>query len=330
MSERNVTPLRLPGKLSPKMIVIGLIALAVIVLVSTSFFVVDQKEEGVVLFLGKMSRIVSPGLNFKLPFGIEKSYNVETQRVFKREFGFRSLQPGIETIYSTEDYSRESIMLTGDKNIVDVEWIIQYKIVDPVAWLFNVRNQEKTIRDISQSIINRLVGDRSILGVMGTERANIEIRGKDDMNARFEAYRLGIRVTTVALQDILPPAGAVRDAFEDVNKAEQDKEKLINEGNEAYNRAIPEAEGQAKRVIQEAKGYAAARVNESKGDVARFLSVLEEYNRAPDVTQARLYIEMYEEVFGQTETADTDLIDRNLKNFIPLKQLSNITGGDPR
>ena len=321
MSERNVTPMKFPGKVSPRMVVIILIVVGFIILISTSLFVVDQKEQGVVLFLGKLSRIVEPGLNAKIPFGIEKNYNVPTQLVFKREFGFRALQPGIETVYSTEDYSRESIMLTGDKNIVDVEWIIQYRIIDPVAWLFNVRDQEKTIRDMSQSVINLLVGDRDILGVMGTERANIEVLGKDLMNERFEAYKLGIRVSAVAMQDILPPAGAVRDAFEDVNKAEQDKERLINEGNEAYNRAIPEAEGKAKQLIQEAKGYGAARVNEAKGDVARFLSVLEEYQRSPDVTEARLYIEMYEEVFGQAETADTDLIDRNLKNFIPFKQL---------
>ncbi len=324
MSERNVTPLKFPGKVSPRMVVIILIVVGVIILISTTLFIVDQKEQGVVLFLGKLSRIVEPGLNVKLPLGLEKNYNVPTQLVFKREFGFRSLEPGIATIYSTEDYSRESIMLTGDKNIVDVEWIIQYRIIDPVAWLFNVRNQEKTIRDMSQSVINLLIGDRSILGVMGTERANIEILGKDLMNERFKGYSLGIRVSAVALQDILPPAGAVRDAFEDVNKAEQDKERLINEGNEAYNRAIPEAEGKAKQLVQEAKGYAAARVNEAQGDVARFLSVLEEYQRSPDVTETRLYIEMYEEVFGQTETANTDLIDRNLKSFIPLKLLTDI------
>jgi membrane protease subunit HflK len=328
MSERNVTPIRFPGKISPRMVVIIVVVIAILALVSTSFFVVDQKEQGVVLFLGKMSRIVEPGLNFKLPLGIEKNFNVPTQLVFKREFGFRTLQAGVDTLYSPDDFPRESIMLTGDKNIVDVEWIIQYRIDDPVAYLFNVQDQEKTIRDISQSAINLLVGDRSILGVMGTERPNIETLGRDLMNERFDTYGLGIRVTTVALQDILPPAGAVRDAFEDVNKAEQDKERFINEGNEAYNQAIPEAEGKAKQLIQEAKGYAAARVNKAKGDVARFLSVLTEYENAPEVTTSRLYIEMYEEVFGKAE--GTDLIDRNLQNFIPLKQLSDLTAGGAR
>jgi membrane protease subunit HflK len=328
MSERNVTPIKFPGKVSPKMIGIIIVVVLAIVLVSSSVFVVDQKEQGVVLRFGKLHRIVEPGLNFKIPFRIERNYNVPTQVVFKAEYGFRTETAGIETIYSARDYPGESIMLTGDKNIVDVEWIIQYRIVDPVAWLFNVRNQSKTIGDISQGVINQLVGDRTIFGVIGGERQNIEIHGKDLMNERFSSYNLGIHVTTVALQDILPPVGAVRDAFEDVNKAEQDKQRSINEGRESYNQAIPEEQGAAKRLIQEAKGYAAARVNQAKGDVARFKSVLTEYRRSPDVTTTRLYIEMYEEVFGK-ETG-TDLIDRNLQNFIPLKQLTDLSAGGER
>ena len=319
MSDKS--SMKFPNRISPRMIIIIAVVIAAIILISTSFFVVDQSEVGVVLRFGKIARIVDPGLNFKTPFGIEKNYNVPIQEVRKMEFGFRTIQAGIETVYSTADYSRESEMLTGDKNIVNVEWIIQYRIVDPVAWLFNVRDREKTIMDISQSVINLLVGDRTILGVMGTERPNIEARSIVRMNERFKEYGLGIRVNTVALQDVLPPTGPVRDAFEDVNKAEQDRSRLINEGNEAYNQAIPEAEGKAKRLIQQATGYGLARVNESKGDVARFLAVLKEYNNAPAVTKDRLYIEMFEEVFG-AETG-TDLIDKNLENFIPLKQLTD-------
>jgi membrane protease subunit HflK len=310
------------------MIIIIIVVIAAIILISTSFFVVDQREVGVVLRFGKHVRTVEPGLNFKAPFGIEQNENVEIQEIKKAEFGFRTIQAGVETIYSTADYSQESEMLTGDKNIVDVEWIIQYRIIDPKAWLFNVQDREKTIRDISQSVINLLVGDRTILGVMGTERTAIESLSQTRMNQKFDEYGLGIRVNTVALQDVLPPTGSVRDAFEDVNKAEQDREKLINEGNQAYNEAIPEAEGKAKRIIQQAAGYAAARVNEANGDVARFLAVLEEYNRAPEVTKDRLYIEMFEEVFA-TDTG-TDLIDRNLENFIPLKQLNELSAGGER
>ena len=210
-------------------------------------------------------------------------------------------------------------MLTGDLNIIDVEWIIQYQITDARAWLFNVEDQHKTIRDISQSVINMLVGDRTIFDVIGAERANIELQGQQLMNDLYKSYGLGVRVTTVKLQNIVPPKGSVQDAFEDVNKAIQDRSRLINEGKEAYNQAIPKASGEAQQTIQEAQGYATARVNQARGDVARFLAVLGEYRQAPDVVRTRLYYEMYDQVFGGAE--GTDLIDKNLKNFLPLKSM---------
>jgi membrane protease subunit HflK len=250
---------------------------------------------------------------------VERNYNVPTQRILKEEFGFRTLESGIVSTYSSQDYTNESIMLTGDLNIIDVEWIIQYQITDARAWLFGVEDQRKTIRDISQSVINMLVGDRTIFDVIGAERANIEIQGQDEMNKLYKSYGLGIRVTTVKLQNIVPPKGSVQDAFEDVNKAIQDRSRLINEGKEAYNQAIPKASGQAEQTIQEAQGYATERVNQARGDVSRFLAVLGEYRQAPDVVRTRLYYEMYDQVFGGA--AGTDLIDKNLKNFLPLKSM---------
>jgi membrane protease subunit HflK len=297
----------------------------VLIMLTTSFFIVDQKEQGVVLRFGKFSRLVEPGLHFKFPFGIEKKYNVPTQMVLKEEFGFRTEKPGVTTIYSERDFPSESIMLTGDLNIVDVEWIIQFRIFEPFNWLFKVENQTKTIRDISQSVINQLVGDRAILDVIGAERASIEQQGQDMMNEIFDTYELGIRVTTVKLQNIVPPAGSVQAAFEDVNKAIQDRSRLINEGKQAYNEIIPKAKGEAEQIIQQAKGYAVERINKAEGDVARFLHVLEEYRRNPSVTRTRLYFEMYEHVFAEVE--GTDLIDKNLKNFIPFKSLSDLGQG---
>ena len=211
-------------------------------------------------------------------------------------------------------------MLTGDLNIVDVEWIIQYQIVDAKAWLFNVQDEQKTIRDISQSVINQLVGDRTIFDVIGSERANIESQGLELMNELYTKYGLGIRVTAVQLQNIVPPKGQVQDAFEDVNKAIQDRSRLINEGKEAYNQAIPRAGGEAEKVVQQAEGYATERVNQARGDVSRFLAVLGEYRQAPDIVRTRLYYEMYDVVFGAAGTA-TDLVDKNLDNFLPLKNL---------
>ena len=327
MSERDVSPQSgLPFTIKPRLIIIAVIVIVLIILITSSFFVVDQTEQGVVLLFGRFNRIAGPGLNFKMPFGIEKNYNVPTQVVQNLQFGFRTERAGITTAYSRADYPEESIMLTGDLNIIDVEWTIQYLIVDPKAWLFNVENKEKTIRDISQSTINLLVGDRAILDVIGNERTAIEVEGQQLLNETLKSYDLGINVTTVKLRNIVPPRGEVQDAFEDVNKAIQDMNRLINEGKEQYNREIPKARGNAEKLVEEARGYAAERVNEARGDVARFISVLTEYSKNPEVTRARLYIEMIEDVFAIAD--GTDLIDRNLENFIPLKALQgSVQGG---
>ena len=321
----DVTPRKVFGKLTPAITWIAIGVILGLILLFSSFFVVDQKEEAVVLNLGKFSRQVGPGLHFKIPFGVEKNYNVPTQRILKEEFGFRTIESGIVSTYSGQDYSSESIMLTGDLNIIDVEWIIQYQITDARAWLFGVEDQQKTIRDISQSVINMLVGDRTIFDVIGAERAAIEMQGQQLMNDLYKSYGLGVRVTTVKLQNIVPPKGSVQDAFEDVNKAIQDRSRLINEGKEAYNQAIPRASGQAQQTIQEAQGYATERVNQARGDVSRFLAVLGEYRQAPDVVRTRLYYEMYDQVFANAD--GTDLIDKNLKNFLPLKNMG--TGTPP-
>jgi membrane protease subunit HflK len=313
--------------MKPKLIVIIVVVLILIIAAFSSFYMVDQKEEAVVLLFGKFNRITGPGLHFKLPFGIEKNYNVPTQRILKEEFGYRTEEAGVTTRYSSRDFSPESLMLTGDLNIIDVQWIIQYKIVQPYNWLFKVENQQKTIRDISQSVINLLVGDRTIFDVIGTERANIEEKGQEMMNKFFDLYQLGARVETVKLQTIVPPRGPVQDAFEDVNKAIQDRNRFINEGKEAYNNAIPKARGVAQQTIQEAEGYATEKVNIAKGDVARFLAVYNEFRKNPNLTRIRLYYEMFGEIFKKAE--GTDLIDKKLKNFLPMKTLSkDKKGGD--
>jgi len=319
---------RFQKKLTPRGIGILALVLLIIIAAFSSFYIVDQKEEAVVLFLGEFSRTSGPGLHFKLPFGIEKNFNVPTQRVLKEEFGFRVEKPGVSSVYSSRNYSHESEMLTGDLNILDVKWIIQYRITNPRNWLFNVENQGKTIRDISQSVVNLLVGDRTIFDVIGNERANIEVKGQEMMNRYFELYQLGARVTTVKLQNIVPPKGQVQDAFEDVNKAIQDRSRLINEGKEAYNKTIPRARGEAEQVIQEAEGYAIERVNLAKGDVARFLAVFEEYRKNPRITRMRLYYEAFEAIFKKA--GETDLIDKRLSNFLPFKNMekAKAKGGD--
>ena len=301
------------GKLSPKILVVIIAGILLLIILATGVFIVDQTEQAVITRFGRFIGIRDPGLQFKLPFGIDRNYTVNVRTVQTEEFGFRTMRGGSYPAYSSQ--TTESVMLTGDLNIVDVEWIIQYRVVDPKAWVFNVQERTETIRDVSRSAINMLVGDRAIMDIMGIERSSIEAEALVLMNDTFNEYVLGINVINVRLQNVTPPSG-VQEAFEDVNRAIQDRERLINEGQQAYNEAIPRARGEADRLVQEARGYALERVNKANGDVARFNSVYQEFNRAPEVTRQRLYYEMIEEVF-KNENGMT-IVDRNLQNFLPL------------
>lgn len=319
--------------------IVKIIAIFVILIIAaTSAFVVDETEQAVVTRFGKYVRTVGPGLHWKVPLGVEDSIKVATKTVQTEQFGFKTVLAGRDNEYRN-NITGESTMLTGDLNIVDVEWIIQYRIDDPVKWLFGVVERKQTIRDISRSVINTLVGDRAILAVMGRDRSSIENIALDKMNEYFDLLGLGVKVIAVKLQNIVPPEG-VQDAFEDVNKAVQDMNRFINEGKEAYNKAIPKAQGEAARLIAQSQGYAAARLNGAQGDTARFDAVYEEYKKAPAVTKSRLYLETMNEVFSKNDstldssdggagTPNSDathnnnavIIDGKLNNILPIKTL---------
>jgi len=255
---------------------------------------------------------------------LDKNYNVPVRVVQTEQFGFTTVSSGQSNRYQN-GITKESTMLTGDLNIVDVEWIIQYRIIDPAAWLFNVQERVQTIRDISQSVINTLVGDRALLDVMGSARSSIEEAATELMNENFNQFGLGIKVITVRLQNIVPPVG-VQDAFEDVNRASQDAERYINEGKEAYKKEIPLAQGKAEQQIQSAEGYAVKRVNQARGDVARFNAVYAEYRKSPQITKERLYLETMEHVFNAKQ--NPLLIDGKLTNVLPIKNLDGKKGGE--
>nr|WP_051142191.1 FtsH protease activity modulator HflK [Treponema bryantii] len=298
-----------------------LIVLALAVVAGfSSVYVVDETENAVITRFGKYQQTVGSGLHVKLPFGIDKNYNVDIKTLRAEQFGFKTIKSGRNNEYKN-NIAEESEMLTGDLNIVDVEWVIQYKVVDPRQWLFNVYEREQTIRDISRSVINTLVGDRAIFDVISADRSTIQNLAQEQMNENFKALGLGINVTTVQFQNVVPPV-EVQAAFEDVNKASQDMKRLINEGKEEYNKEIPKAQGEADRQIQVAEGYASERVNMAKGDVARFNAVYEEYKRAPKATKERIYLETMAEIFG-SETKP-ELIDSELENLVPVKNLNNI------
>jgi len=303
-------------KSTSKIVVTVLGVIILIILFATSIFIVDETERAVITRFGKFIGIRPPGLHIKIPFGIDRNYIVNVRTVQTEEFGFRTMRSGNSPSYASQ--TSESVMLTGDLNIVDVEWIIQYRVEDPQAWVFNVLERRETMRDVSRSVINMLVGDRAIMAIMGSQRSEIESEALELMNSTFRGYKLGINVIAVKLQNVFPPSG-VQQAFEDVNRAIQDRERLINEGQQSYNEEIPKAKGEAQRMIQVAQGYATERVNRARGDVARFNSVYTEYYRAPEVTKQRLYYEMIEEVFKNED--GMTVIDRNLDNFLPLMNL---------
>ena len=302
----------------PSAIIWLIVIIVAIVAVESNFYSVDETEQAIITRFGRYNATVGPGLHLKLPFGIDKNYNIPVKVVQTEQFGFTTVKAGRSNEYRN-NIEDESTMLTGDLNIVNVEWIIQYRIVDPKAWLFNVQERTQTIRDISRSAINTLVGDRAILDVMGPERSSIEMKSQEMMNENFKQLGLGINVIAVKLQNIVPPQG-VQDAFEDVNKAIQDMNRFINEGKESYNSEIPKAQGEADQQIQMAQGYAAERVNKAKGDVARFNAVYDEYRRSPRVTRERLYLETMGELFGSDKKPT--LIDGKLTNILPVKPLS--------
>ena len=295
-----------------------LLILVCVSLVFSSIKIIRTTDNGVVLRFGRYSSTLQPGLHFVIPFA-DVVYNVPVTIVQKEEFGFRTSRLGEKSSWEN-DLLQESSMLTGDLNIINVEWVVQYKIVEPKAWLFNVREQERanTVRDVSRATINSLVGDRAILDIMGEERNNIQSFAKELMNEKYAQLGLGISVSSVQLQNVVPPRD-VQQAFEDVNIAIQDMNRLINEGKEAYNKEIPKTKGEADQLLQQAQGYASERINMAEGDVARFNFVYEEYQKSPTITKRRLYLETLGEVFENGE--NLTIVDKNLKNFLPLKDI---------
>ena len=220
--EKVVRPARRGFGISPKLIVLIILVLIALAAIMSSFFVVDQTEQAVVLRLGRYNRTVGPGLQTRIPFGIEKSYIVPTQVVQTLTFGYRSNDTTGAGLRGATGLKTESTMLTGDLNIVQVEWIVQYKINNPESWLFKVKDRETTLRDISQSVMNQLVGDMPILSIMTSQRSMIEVKAQEMMQDIFDRYSFGIQIVTVKLQNIVPAEGNVQDAFEDVNKSIQD------------------------------------------------------------------------------------------------------------
>ena len=307
----------------------GVFVLAALVLVGlglwTAYYTVPSDSIAVVQRFGKYLKGVPPGLHFKLPLGIDSATIVPVKRQLKQEFGFTT--PGAaDAFQSPRDGKRETEMVTGDLNAALVEWVVQYRIADPAKFLFEVREPRGTLRHVSESVMREVVGDRTVDEVITIGRQEIETEALVKMQELSSKYAMGISIDQVQLKNINPPR-PVQESFNEVNQAQQEKEKLINEARRDYNKVIPLAEGEKDQRIREADGYRLKRINEAEGDAARFSSLLAEYSKAPEVTRRRIYIETLQDVMPSIHS--TIIVDEQSHSILPLLNLDSRQGARP-
>lgn len=311
-------------KNSWKLIVAGIAVVFLLIGVYTSYFIVQPEEEAVVKRFGKVVGIREPGLHFKLPFGMETATMVPTARVLKEEFGFRSVGVGDRTQFQKDARHREeSLMLTGDLKVIDVEWVVQYRVADPDKFLHTARDPQQTLRDISESVMRRIVGNSLGSDVLTEKRVQVSSSARQELQEILNEFGLGVAINTIELQDVTPPE-MVKPAFNEVNQAEQERERMINEAEKRRNQVIPRAEGEAKQIIAEAEGYAARRVNQARGEAERFEAILVEYQNASDVTRKRMFLEMIDEVLPRA--GRVIVMDQGAGQPVPFLNLQE-TGG---
>lgn len=284
---------------------------------------IGPDEVGVIQRFGKFIGLSSPGLHAKIPFGADKVTPIKVEKVFKEEYGFKTVEPGVRTTYSSRKYEDESLMLTGDLNILDVRWIVQFKIKDPVKLLFATRGPADNIHDISEVVMRRFVGNYSVDEVLTNKREEIDDLAQQEIQRILDLYNVGVHIVTVKLLDVNPPE-KVKPAFNEVNEAKQEKEKMINQAWEAYNKVVPRAKGEAEKTIREAEGYSTDKINRAKGESERFLATLEEYKKAPEITKKRLYLETLTQVLPRAK--EKYIIDSQQKSILPLLDI-NKKGG---
>lgn len=316
----------LPGG-SPPGFFLLLAVLFLVIIAWTTFYTVPSDSVAVVQRFGKYVHDVPPGLHLKLPFGIDSARIVPVKRQLKQEFGFTT--PGATDPYQSPkepDSQRETQMVTGDLNTALVEWVVQYRISDPAKFLFEVREPGETLRYVSESVMREVVGDRTVDEVITIGRQEIESETLIKMQELATRYVMGISIDQVQLKNINPPK-PVQESFNEVNQAQQEKEKLINEARRDYNKVIPLALGEKDQRIREADGYRLKRINEAEGDAARFNALFAEYVKAPEVTKRRIYIETMQEVLPGIRSKI--IIDEQTNNILPLLSLDGLRGQKP-
>lgn len=299
------------------------LAILLLVGVLTCFYTVGPDGRAVVKRFGAVVGVRDPGLHFKLPFWIDQHYFVPTERVLKEEFGFRTSGMGPRTHYDKRpEHRSESLMLTGDLKVIDVEWVVQYRVNDPDKWLHSVNDPISTIRDISEAVMRRIVGNSLGSAVLTEKRVQVAQQARQEMQELLDSFDMGITIRTVELQDVNPP-DAVKAAFNEVNQAEQERERFINEAERDRNRILPRARGEALQLVEAAEGYRAERVNRARGEAARFTAILEEYRNVPEVTRRRLYLEMIDQVLPKL--GRVYVVEEGQMSPIPLLNLNEGT-----
>jgi modulator of FtsH protease HflK len=324
----DISGFRLPPG-SSRIILIGVASLVILVLLLGSFYQIEPEELGLVLRFGRHVRTTEPGLRLKFPL-MEQVVKVPVQRQLKQELGFRTVQAGIRSEFSDPGmYKEESIMLTGDLNVAVVEWIVQYRVSDPYRYLFKVRDLEGTFRSLNEAVMRGVVGDRTVTEVLTVGRQEIETTAQQKLQELCDQYETGITVAQVVLQDVNPP-DPVKPSWDEVNQAQQQRDRMINEARAEYNKVIPRSSGEAQQTILGAQGYALDRVNRAEGDAARFKSLEAAYRLAPEVTRQRIYLETMGRVLPQV--GGKVFVDNNaqgLLKVLPLSTLGGAIAGDP-
>jgi membrane protease subunit HflK len=310
-----------PPRFNASRIIPVILAVIAFILVMTMWFTVEPEETGIVLRFGGFVRQVPSGLNLKLPWPFESVQKVPVERQLKEEFGFRTLQADIRTTYSQENFGDESLMLTGDLNVAVVEWTAQFRVRDPYKFLFKVREVRKTFRDMNETVMREVIGDRSVNEVLTVGRQEIAAEVERRLQALCDQYETGIKVEQIVLQNVNPP-DAVKPSFNEVNQAQQEREKLINQARADYNQVIPRARGRAQQTLEQAQGFATDRVNRARGDAELFIQVHAAFQRAPEVTRRRMYLETMAEIYPKVKRKI--ILDEKLKgvlSLLPLQQM---------
>jgi len=317
------------------------------------YFMIEPSEVGIIQRFGRHVRTANSGLGFKLPWGIETLKRVQTTVAFREEFGFSTKTESPRSGYrsgspydvnstsqfrlqnnwgfnrnvgfSEDSFLSESLMLSGDLNFAEVTWTIQYNITHPADYLFNVKHPEETLRNMAESVVREVVGESAIDEVLTYGKEEIQQVAKKELQKILDEFKCGITVTQLVFQDVNPPV-EVKSAFEDVNKAEQEKNKSINQAWAEYNKVIPRAAGEKEKIMSEAQGYAINRVNLSKGEAERFITTWNAYKDAKDVTRRRLYLEAMSYVFSNMDKKI--IVDSDVKGILPMLDLNAKENGE--